>query len=220
MEKSITDYLLEYALEHKKPYEVKIGDLELTVYPKVFPPVSPFNYDSTPLLESNDTKKGEIVLDIGTGSGVHAIVSGLKGAEKVIATDISQYAIDNCLYNSEKHGLGEIIQARKGNLFEPITQYGKSMGFDLIIANLPFVDHPADKFYEHWVYDPDYKTHKQFFSEVGGHLKNNGRILIAFSDIGNVDFFESQVYSNGLNIKHKQVTNKRDQEWIVYKLTR
>ena len=217
---TITDRLLEYTLKHQEPYEVKVGNLELTVFPDVFPPVSPFSYDSIPLMELNDTKEGETVLDIGTGSGIHAIVSASKGAKKVIAIDISQKAIDNCDYNAKKHDLGKVIQARLGNLFEPVKWYERLTGFDLVIANLPFVNHHAEEFYEHWVYDQDYETHQQFFSNVGKYMKRNGRILMAFSDIGNVDFLEEQISSNGLEVREKDVRKAINQDWIVYQLGR
>jgi release factor glutamine methyltransferase len=217
---TITDRLLEYTLKHREPYEVKVRELELTVFPNVFPPSSPFSYDSIPLAEMNDTRKGEIVLDIGTGTGIHAVISGLRGARKVIATDISEEAVNNCKYNAEKNGLGRIIQARQGNLFDPIIWYEKIRGFDLIIANLPFVNNMASEFYEHWVYDENYKTHQEFFSKVGGYLKPKGRILIAFSDIGDTDFFEDQIKRNKFLIKDKEVKTKIDKKWMIYRLER
>ncbi len=215
---TITDRLLEYTLKHKKPYEVKVKDLKLIVFPDVFPPVSPFSYDSIQLIKFNDTQKGERVLDVGTGSGIHAIISGLRGAGTVIAIDISQNAIENCRYNAKKHDLKGVVQARQGNLFEPVRGYERLIGFDLIIANLPFVNNSANEFYEHWVYDPDYGSHKEFFSKAGRYLKRNGRILMAFSDIGDVDFFESQIKENDFEIIGKDVRREINQDWIIYQI--
>lgn len=217
---TITDRLLEYTFKHRESYDVEIGRVSLTVFPDVFPPSSPFSYDAIPLVQMNDVKRGEAVLDIGTGTGIHSIISALYGARKVITTDISQQAVENCRYNARRHGLDRVIDARQGNLFEPVSWYEKLKGFDLVIANLPFVNHPVKEEYERWVYDEDYKVHKEFFAKVGKHLKNTGRVLISFSNIGDIDFFERQIKQNGFSIKDKRTDIHIGKEWYVYKLTK
>jgi len=212
-----TDDLLEYVLKKKVQYEVEIAGVDITVFPEVFPPVTPFSYDSIPLAEANDTRSGEVVLDIGTGTGIHAIVSALKGARKVVATDISQKAIDNCNYNANKYGVNKIVSVRKGNLFNSVKKDEK---FDLIIANIPFVDHPAEEFYEHWVYDPGYRAHRELLGNVKDYLNDKGRLLMAFASLGDIGFIEQQIQKNNLRIKQKVFTEKMDIDWLVYKIVR
>lgn len=242
---TLTDRLLEYAFKHREPYDVNVRNLTITCFPDVFPPVSPFSYDAIPLAEMNDAKEGEFVLDIGTGTGVQAVISARNGARKVVATDISKQAIENCRHNAEKYGfeklirkrdgsllfearwyeklrynLERIIEARQGNLFEPVRLYEKLKGFDLIIANLPFVNHPVREECERWVYDEDYQAHKGFFSKVREYLKKEGRVLISFSNIGDVGFFEGQITKSGLSIRNRRTDTHIGKEWYVYKLTK
>jgi len=207
--------LLQYSLGFRAQYVVEVSGLNITVFPGVFPPVSPFSYDSLLLAEANDAQPGEAVLDIGTGTGVQAIISAKKGASKVVATDISQQAIENVGYNTTKHNLARIINVRKGNLFDPLE---KGERFDLILANLPFVDHPADRVHEHWVYDPGYHSHREFFSKVKEYMKIESRILMAFADLGDVGFFEDQITRNHLRIDQKISDEKVGITWLVYKI--
>ena len=225
----ITEKLLEYTLKHQEPYEVEIpltkSSLFIMVFPNVFPPISPFSYDSVPLAQSVEQYFNEhydkiftkSVLDVGSGTGIHSIVSAIKGAKKVVATDISPYAIDNINYNVQIKNLQNVIETRKGNLFEPIKKDEK---FDLVIANLPFVNHPAKEHYEHWVYDEDYQSHKTFFRKVSSYLTENGNILIAFSDIGDMDFFENEIKKNSLEIINHKKYEKITHNWTIHTLGR
>jgi release factor glutamine methyltransferase len=217
---TLTDRLLEYTFKHREPYDINVGDLTLTCFPDVFPPASPFSYDSIPLAEMNDAQKRESVLDIGTGTGIHAVKSAMNGARKVIATDVSEQAVKNCEYNAQRYGLEKVIHARHGNLFNPIRWHERIKKFDLIIANLPFVNHPVSEDCERWVYDENHQAHKEFFANAGKYLKKNGRILISFSNIGDVDFFESQIKKNGFSVKDKRSDENVGKEWYVYRLTK
>lgn len=226
---TVTERLLGYTLNHQKPYEVEIplinSSLFLTVFPNVFPPVSPFSFDSIPLAQSVEEyfnrysykKFTKSVLDLGSGTGIHSIVSAIKYAKKVVATDISQYAINNINHNVQRKNLQKIIETRKGNLFGPIKKDEK---FDLIIANLPFINHPAKEYYEHWVYDEDYQSHKTFFRKVKEYLNEEGTILMAFSDIGDTDFFENEINKNSLKILDIKKIKKINHNWIIHTLGR
>ncbi|VEI13148.1 methyltransferase [Trueperella bialowiezensis] len=78
---------------------------------------------------------GQRVLDLGTGSGIHAIVAALAGA-RVTATDISDAALELARLNAELNGVR--IDLRKGSLFEPVA----GERFDVIVSNPPFVITP------------------------------------------------------------------------------
>jgi HemK-related putative methylase len=72
---------------------------------------------------------GESVADIGTGSGIMAILAAKLGAA-VSATDISDSAIAAARANADVNGVA--IDLRQGDLFGDLN--GR---FDVIIANLP-----------------------------------------------------------------------------------
>jgi release factor glutamine methyltransferase len=78
------------------------------------------------------------VLEIGTGSGCIAITLKLEAPElDIVATDISDKALEVARANVERFNVG--IKLQKADLLDGIT--GR---FDLIIANLPYVDKDWD----------------------------------------------------------------------------
>jgi SAM-dependent methyltransferase len=77
------------------------------------------------------------VLDIGTGSGVLALLAAGLGAT-VIATDITERACTFTRFNAAFNGLA--VDVRHGDLFAPVA--GEE--FDLVLSQPPFVVQPPD----------------------------------------------------------------------------
>jgi len=80
------------------------------------------------------------VCDLCTGSGciAVAIAKNYPNAH-VIATDISDAALDVAFRNVEKHQLNEHVQLLCGDLFDPVIQQLDVKQFDLIVCNPPYV---------------------------------------------------------------------------------
>ena len=78
---------------------------------------------------SMEIRPGDRVLDIGTGSGILAIIAAKLGGV-VSATDISPDAIRAAGKNAELNDVG--ISLRRGSYFAGLDE-----NFDVIIANLP-----------------------------------------------------------------------------------
>jgi methylase of polypeptide subunit release factors len=74
-------------------------------------------------------------LDLGTGCGVIALHLAAR-ADRVVATDISQRALDFATANAALNEI-EGIEWRRGDLFAPVAER-----FDLIVSNPPFVITP------------------------------------------------------------------------------
>jgi len=73
-------------------------------------------------------KEGDSILDVGTGSGVLAIVSRLLGAGRVVGIDISKDALRACEENARLNGVEvETLLGRPGEL---------AGSFDVVVANL------------------------------------------------------------------------------------
>ncbi len=72
------------------------------------------------------------LLDIGTGSGILAIIGGMLGAKEIVATDIDPVAVETAKINIEKNGYSQICDVRCGDLLECI----KEEKFDMITANI------------------------------------------------------------------------------------
>ncbi len=77
-----------------------------------------------------------LALDLGTGCGIQALHLA-RHAERVIATDISQRALDIAHFNAELNQ-ARGIEFRLGNMFEPVAEER----FDRIVSNPPFVITP------------------------------------------------------------------------------
>src|SRR5256885_5464175 len=76
------------------------------------------------------------VLDLGTGSGIHALLA-LNHCDEAVATDINPRALAYTRFNAALNRLA-IPTTRQGNLFEPLADDA----FDLIVANPPYVLSP------------------------------------------------------------------------------
>lgn len=73
---------------------------------------------------------GDQVLDVGSGSGVLGIVAALRGAVRVVATDISEDARVATLDNAARNGVADRISVSTAPL-DSLTE-----DFDLVLANI------------------------------------------------------------------------------------
>lgn len=74
--------------------------------------------------------KGKSVLDIGCGTGVLGILSGMRGAEKITAIDIDEWAYKNTIENAARNNVGQLIAIQGGKEKVPNEK------FDIILANI------------------------------------------------------------------------------------
>jgi release factor glutamine methyltransferase len=104
-------------------------DIELTVDRRVLVP----RPETELLVELALGVKPERVLDVGTGSGAIAlaVADELPGSE-VTATDTSPGALEVARANAERLGMSDRVRFLEGTL-------PRDEGFDLILANLPYV---------------------------------------------------------------------------------
>jgi len=102
-------------------------------------------YDDESLLLAHwvEAKRGERVLEIGTGAGVAALKLAAEGAERVIATDISPRVGDCFAFNAELNGLAGKVEYVNSDVFENLN----GERFDIIVSNPPFVPVPGEARY-------------------------------------------------------------------------
>lgn len=92
------------------------------------------NHETTSMcseLLSKQNLKGKVILDVGTGSGILAIVAAKLGAKKVLGLDIDTDAVNSALSNVVLNGLEDKITIKKNNLVNNLN-----FNSDIICANL------------------------------------------------------------------------------------
>ena len=98
---------------------------------------------SLEVLSNLPARKGPLVAEIGTGSGIISICLALNSNAKIIASDISDEALNLARQNAAKFGVEDKIEFVKCAYLDQIC--GR---FDLLVSNPPYIarDYELDKF--------------------------------------------------------------------------
>jgi methylase of polypeptide subunit release factors len=154
-----------------------------TLQAGVFPPT---HFQSTHIFaESLSYEPGTSFFELGSGAGAIAVTAALAGCRPVVASDISQDAVENTRHNVLRHGVEQIVSVRHGDLFDVLEP---SERFDVIFWNSNLVFVPAKHVFseprEQAFCDPGYGSHVRFLREAPHHLNVGGRLLLGFSSQG------------------------------------
>jgi len=162
--------------------------LGLTLY--VPPQVQPIFGMSHLLGEAvlKEVRESDRVLDMGTGSGVNAILAASKAAE-VLAVDINPVAVEAARNNAAYNGVADRIAIRRSDVFSNVD--GE---FDLIIFDPPFRWFAPRDLLEAATTDENYRAMTTFFREARRHLTLNGRMLIFFGSSGDLAYLKRLIY--------------------------
>ncbi|MDZ5470932.1 50S ribosomal protein L11 methyltransferase (plasmid) [Bacillus sp. 31A1R] len=76
-------------------------------------------------------KKGDQVVDVGTGSGVLSIAAALLGAEEVIALDLDEVAVESAKSNVLLNKVQDVVSVSQNNLLDGIDKQ-----VDVVVANI------------------------------------------------------------------------------------
>lgn len=117
---------------------VRQGILRLEISENGFAPSA----SSILLAENFVVEKGEVVGDIGTGSGIQAIVAAKLGAKEVHATDVNPYDLIVARRNIVLNRVEDAVRIYEGGMLEPVPQTVK---FDVVVFNLPQAPVPVSR---------------------------------------------------------------------------
>ncbi|MDQ3504565.1 MAG: methyltransferase [Actinomycetota bacterium] len=79
-----------------------------------------------------ETRATDRALDMGTGSGVNAILAA-RSARSVVAVDLNPLAVSAARLNAERNGVSDRVEVRESDVFNNVDG-----PFDLIVFDPPF----------------------------------------------------------------------------------
>ncbi len=163
---------------HRRPTWETVAGLRLHVLPDVF---NPKLFSSGELLAQALSPRlvppGSRVLDMGTGTGIGALVAA-RWAAHVVAVDINPEAVRCARQNAALNGVADRVAVRQGDLFAPV----RGEPFDVILFNPPYFRGQPRDWWEHAWRSPD--VLERFAAGLDGHLAAGGWALLVLSTAG------------------------------------
>jgi release factor glutamine methyltransferase len=167
-------------IENKKPAKRHITVLNHSFeqYADVFPADT---FGDTEFFTSEiNVVPDEHFLEIGIGTGVTAIIMATQGAN-VVGVDISERAVENAKINAKQNIVEEKAIFFVSDVFSKVPQ----QTFDTIYWNVPFCYSEIKElsYLQKSIFDYQYNSLATFFKESQSFLKQNGRLLVGFSNV-------------------------------------
>lgn len=200
------DKLFENLLEHED-YEVLVGGIKIHARHGVFSPDTNLTHSTSILIKHLPDVRNKRIIDMGCGTGIIAITCALQGAEHVIASDVSNNAIQNTKENIQRYNLEKLIDLRKSNLFESIPEK-----FDYILANLPILD-------EVWNDKEGEASNliKKFVLEAIKHLELDGSLYFAWGSFS--DITPLKEWLSHQNLQMKEISEEAlGYQWTLFEI--
>lgn len=195
------------------PVTVTHLGLTIVVPPDVYLP-NPLGLADLVLREVRD---GDRVLDMGTGSGINALVAATRSSD-VVAVDVNASAVRAAADNAERNHLAARIDVRASDLFETVAG-----AFDLILFDPPFRWFQPRDMRERATADEDYRTLTAFFRQVRDYMTPGARILLSFGTTGDIDYLRQLTEKCGFTREElRRVDGEKDGlavSYFVYRLT-
>jgi release factor glutamine methyltransferase len=172
--------------------------LILEVCSEVYEPAE----DSYLFAENLHVEAGARVLDMGTGSGILALIAAKQDAV-VTAIDINPYAVKCAKQNAKQNRLGNNIQFLQSDLFTSLSDLAK---FDLITFNAPYL--PSENSEEKSWLERAWAGGETgrfvidlFMARVSEHLVKDGVLLLMQSNLAGIDETIHKAEAMGLQVE-------------------
>ena len=154
---------------------------------------------------------GKVVFDIGTGTGVIALILARRGAARVVATDADGRAVACARENAERLGFGNVVDVCDVGADDPFPPGAA----DVVVCNPPWLPGDATTLLDRAVYDPGSQFLGRFLEGVGGHLGPAGQAWLILSDLAErlrlrlPNFVEQAAERSGLAVLDRSVVPAR-----------
>ena len=94
----------------------RFGPMELTVGDATFRPST----ISALLADAIEVEPGNVVVDVGCGSGILSIIAAKLGASRVYGVDAADETVEIATANATAHGVADRVVFAQGDMFEPL----------------------------------------------------------------------------------------------------
>lgn len=131
---------------------------------------------------------GETVADVGTGSGVLAILAARLGAGRVYAIDNDPVAVEAAEENVARNGVEEVVQVQGGHFLSGLK------GIDILVANL------------------NTALLQQMLPDLPEALRPGGRIIVSGIGLANQEVARQALQSSGIELIAEPVRG----EWCAF----
>lgn len=157
----------------------------------------------------------DVVLDMGTGSGIQAIVAA-GTAREVVAADISPEAVRCARANAQANGVDGKVTVLESDLFASLDPGRR---FSLILFTPPYLEGTPRTAFDHALFDPGKALLRRFFAQAGDYLVPGGRVQMVYSSIARPR--EALAIAEELGWRHEVTARTRvwGERLRVYRLT-
>ena len=188
----------------------RVRGIPVIVFPGVFHPLL---FLSTSLLldalEEFELKADSSVLDVGTGTGICAVFSAIRGAQ-VTAVDISPFAVRCARANVIINCVEDKVRVLEGDLFSPVE--GET--FDLVIFNPPYYKGKPRSWAEYaWRSE---NVMDRFIESLPNHLARGGRALLALSTELDLRAIQEKLVARGFKVREMRRRRLPGETMFVY----
>lgn len=190
---------------HRRLVLETVAGAPFVVLPEVFNPALFSTSEFLVTYLGPETVPSGLVLDMGTGSGVGAVVAA-RWARRVIAVDINPAAVRCVQINALLNHVDAKVEARLGDLFDPV----RDEVFDLILFNPPYFPGRPRDMYDHAWRSED--VIPRFLADLPTRLAPGGVALVVVSSAVDEDGLIAQATQAGL---HTTIVARRD---LIYEI--
>lgn len=157
-------------------------------------------------LDAQLQERNAEVLDMGTGSGICAVVAA-RHARRVVAVDINPAAARCARVNVLLNRVEDKVEVLEGDLFAPLA----GRRFDVVLFNPPFLQGvPSDEADRAW---RSTDVAERFASDLRNHLTPSGCALVLLSSFGGATEFLRQFHRHDF-----ELTVAAEREYVNEKL--
>lgn len=98
-----------------------------------------FGVDAVLLADFADVRKGDRVIDLGSGTGIIAVLVSAKRGAHVTGLEIQPELAEMSARSVEMNGIGDIVRMVCGDIREAVKLFGAS-SFDAVVTNPPYMN--------------------------------------------------------------------------------